>query len=108
MLRTCRLAHLSACASVCPESVLCVAKLLIGFGCRLGWCGVDRGKGVLDGGDDRQRGRGGFGMNLGRPIVTNGNMLLSYAEVRAAIELSFGVVNGVTPGIHALDGKGAV
>jgi len=34
--------------------------------------GVGRGMGVLDGGDDRRRGRGSFGVNLGRPIVTNG------------------------------------
>jgi len=27
---------------------------------------------VLDGGGDRRKGRGSFGVNLGRPIVTNG------------------------------------
>jgi len=31
-------------------------------------------------------------------------LLHSCAEVRAAIELSFKVVSGVTPGIHVLDG----
>ena len=34
--------------------------------------GVDRGMGVLDGGGDCRRGRSSFGVNLGRPIVTNG------------------------------------
>jgi len=34
-----------------------------------------------------------------------GTLLRSCAEVRAAIELSFGVVSGVTPGIHVLDGS---
>jgi len=33
-----------------------------------------------------------------------GPLLCSCAEVRAAIELSFWVVSGVTPGIHVLDG----
>jgi len=35
--------------------------------------GVGRGMGVLDGGGDRRRARGSFGVNLGRPIVTNGD-----------------------------------
>jgi len=34
--------------------------------------GVGRGTGVLDGGSDRRRRRAVLGMNLGRPIVTNG------------------------------------
>jgi len=34
--------------------------------------GVGRGMGVLDKGGDRRRGRGSFGVNLGRPIVTKG------------------------------------
>jgi len=34
-------------------------------------CGVSRVMGVLDGGGDRRRGRGSFGVNLGHPIVTN-------------------------------------
>jgi len=34
--------------------------------------GVGRGTGVLDGGGDRRRGRGSFGVNFGRTIVTNG------------------------------------
>jgi len=45
-----------------------------------------------------------LGVNLGRPIVTNRALLRSCAEVHAAIELSFGVVSGDTPGIHVLDG----
>jgi len=34
-----------------------------------------------------------------------GNLLRRCVEVRTAIELSFGVVNGVGPGIHVLDGS---
>ena len=34
--------------------------------------GVGLVVGVLDFGGDRRRGRGSFGVNLGRPIVTNG------------------------------------
>jgi len=46
-----------------------VAKRLIGSGCRLD----GRGMGVLDGNGDRRKGRGSFGVNLGRSIVTNGD-----------------------------------
>jgi len=35
--------------------------------------GVSKGMGVLDGGGDRRRERGSFGVNLGRSIVTNGS-----------------------------------
>jgi len=34
-----------------------------------------------------------------------GNLLRRCVEVRIAIELSFGVVSGVGPGIHVLDGS---
>ena len=34
---------------------------------------VDRGMGVLDEGGDRRRRRGSFGVNLGCPVVTNGD-----------------------------------
>ena len=34
-----------------------------------------------------------------------GNLLYRCVEVRKAIELSFGVVSGVGPGIHVLDGS---
>jgi len=37
------------------------------------WFG--RGMGVLDGGGDRSRGRGSFGVNLGHPIVTSGDFV---------------------------------
>jgi len=37
--------------------------------------GVGRGMGVLDFGGDRQRGRGSFEVNLGRPIVTKGDFV---------------------------------
>jgi len=32
--------------------------------------------GVLDGGGDHQRGRGSFGVNFGRPIVTDGDFAM--------------------------------
>ena len=34
-----------------------------------------RSTGVLDGGSDRRRGNGSFGVNLGRPIVTSGDFV---------------------------------
>jgi len=34
-----------------------------------------------------------------------GTLLRRCVEVRRAIELSFGVVSGVSPGIHVLDGS---
>jgi len=37
--------------------------------------GVGRGMGVLDEGGDRQRGGGNFGVNLGHPIVTSGDLV---------------------------------
>ena len=43
-------------------------------------------------------------LNLGRPIVTKGPLLHSCVEVFELIELSFGVVNWVGPGIDVLDG----
>ena len=46
-------------------------------------------------------GKGQFWVKLGRPIVTN---LLRSCEVREPIELLFGVISGVGPGIHVLDG----
>ena len=64
--------------------------------------GVGLGMGVLDFGADRRRGRGSLGVNLRHPIVTNGTLLRRCVEVRTAIELSFGVVSGVGPGIHVL------
>jgi len=39
--------------------------------------GVSRGMGVLDFGGDRRRGRGSFGVNVGHPIVTNGDFVVS-------------------------------
>ena len=35
-----------------------------------------RGMGVLDGDRDRRRGRGSFGVNWDRPIVTNGDLAM--------------------------------
>jgi len=67
--------------------------------------GVRLGMGVLDFGGDRRRERGSLGLNLWRPNITNGDLSRRCAEVRKAIELSFGVVSGVGPGIHVLDGN---
>jgi len=39
--------------------------------------GVELGMGVLDFGGDRRRGKGSLGVNLWRPIVTNGNFVAS-------------------------------
>jgi len=59
---------------------------------------------LVYGDGDHQKGRAVLGVNLGRPIVTNGDLLCSYVEVGEPIELSFGVVSGVSPGIGVLDG----
>jgi len=64
---------------------------------------IDQGMGVLGGGGERRKGRGSFGVNLGRPIVTNGDLVHSCAEMHEPIELSFGVVSGIGSGIHVLD-----
>ena len=37
--------------------------------------GVGRGMGVLDFGGDRRKGRGSLGVNLQRPIITNGEFV---------------------------------
>ena len=63
--------------------------------------GVGLGMGVLDFGGDRRRGRGSLGVNLRRPFVTNGDFVASLC----AIELSLGMLSGVGPGIHVLDGS---
>jgi len=52
---------------------------------------VGLGMNVLDFGGDRRRGRGSLGVNLRRPIVTNGDFV---ASLCTAIELSFDVVSG--------------
>jgi len=36
--------------------------------------------GVLDGGGDRRRGRGSFGIKCGHPTVTNGTLWSSYSR----------------------------
>ena len=60
----------SVCLSVCPESVLWQNGRLHPDAV---WVvsGVFLAMGVLDGGD-RRMGRGSFGVNLGRSIVTDG------------------------------------
>ena len=54
-----------------------------------------------------------LGVTLGRPIITNGALLHSCAEVCELIKLLFGALSGVGPGIdvrnggpHALRGRG--
>ena len=42
--------------------------------------GVGLGMGVLDFGGDRRRGTGSLGVNLWRPIVTNGYFVASLCE----------------------------
>jgi len=43
--------------------------------------GVGLSMGVLDFGGDRRRGRGSLGVNLRRPIVTNGNFVASLCGI---------------------------
>jgi len=73
MLRTCRLDNLSV-----GRSVRKVYSTKTADWIRMPFrvvSGVGRGMGVLDGGGDRRRGRGSLGVNLGRPIVTNGDFV---------------------------------
>jgi len=68
--------------------------------------GVGIGMGVLDFGGDRPRGRGSLGGEFAASHYNQwGLMLHRCVEVRKAIKLSFGVVSGVGPGIHVLDGR---
>ena len=68
--------------------------------------GVRLGMGALDFCGDRRREGAVWGeVNLRRPIVTKGNLLRRCVKVRTTIELLFGVVSGVGPGIHVLDGS---
>jgi len=60
--------------------------------------GVGQGMAPLDAGGDHQRGRG-------IPLQPVGTLLHSCVEeVREPVELSFGVVSCVVPGIDVLDG----
>jgi len=68
--------------------------------------GVGRGMGVLDGGGNRRRGRSSFGVNLGRPVITNGDSVAQLRESDALFPSYFGRtrlrcergINGVLPG----------
>jgi len=111
MLHTCRLAHLLVC--VCVLVGRSVRKVYSGKTAEWIWMpfgvvsGVGQGMGVLDGGCYRWREGAVLRVNLGRPIVANGPMgtlLRSCAELCEPIELLFGMVSGVTQGIHVLDG----
>jgi len=42
--------------------------------------GVGLGMGVLDFGGDRRRGKGSLGVNLWRPIITNGDFVWKCVE----------------------------
>jgi len=66
-----------------------VEKRLLGSGCRLEMVsGVGRRMGVLDGGGDRRRGSGRIGINVGHPIVTNGDFVAYlFSTVRVATQL---------------------
>ena len=61
--------------------------------------GDGRGMGVLDRGGYLQRGRGTFGSEFGTFHVTTGDVLHCCAEAREPIELSFGVVSGLSQGL---------
>jgi len=43
--------------------------------------GVGLGMGILDFDGDRRRGRGSLGVNLRRPIVTNGDFVVSLCGI---------------------------
>ena len=77
MESSCRLSQLtvclSVCVSVCLESVLWQNDWLDPDTIWDGDC--DRGMGVLDGGGYHRREMSGFGVDLGRPTVTNGDFV---------------------------------
>jgi len=50
------------------------------------------------------KGTGSYGVNYRRPIVSYWELLRRSVRVRRAIELSFGMVSGMGPGIHVLHG----
>ena len=60
---------------------------------------VGQGMGVLDRVATVEGEEAVLGVNFGRPIVNNRDLLRSSAVVRKPIELSFGVVSGVGPRI---------
>ena len=66
--------------------------------------GVGRGIGVLDGVVIIRAEGAVLGVNVGRPIVTSGPLLHSCVEMREPIELLFGVVSWVGPGIGVWNG----
>jgi len=61
--------------------------------------------GVLDFGGDRRRGRGSLGVNLRRPIVTNGDFVASLCGSAYNDRAFVWRLSGVGPGIHVLDGS---
>jgi len=86
MESSCRLSHLSVglCVSrsigLCPQKVYCGKTanwIRMPFGMV---SGVGLGIGVLGGSSDRRKGRDIFGVNLGRPIVTNGDFVAWLCE----------------------------
>ena len=61
--------------SVCLSGKCTVAKWLTGSGYRLEGGVFGRRMSVLDGDGDRRRGRAVLGVNLGHPIVSNGDFV---------------------------------
>jgi len=62
-------------------------------------------KQCIDFGGDRRMGRGSLGGKFAASYCNQWGLLLHRCvKVRIAIELSFGMVSGVGPGIHVLDG----
>ena len=52
--------------------------------------GVGRGIDVLDGDGYRRKGRGSFGANVGRPVVTIGTLLHSCARATRSSQITLG------------------
>jgi len=80
-----------------------VKKRLIGFGCRLSG-GSARSKD--EAGSWRWRlshGKGQFWGGCSASIVTNADLLRSCVKMHETIEVPFGVLSGISPGIGVLD-----
>jgi len=71
-----RLDHLSVGRSVRVSVHCIVEKWMIGSGCHLGGGLAGSKVRQVDGGRNCPTGRGNFGMDMGRPTVTNGHLLL--------------------------------
>jgi len=74
MVRNIRVSHLSVRKSVLWRRDETTDWIQMPFGVV---SGIRLGMGVLDFGGDRRRGRGSLGVNLRRPILTNGDFVAS-------------------------------